>query len=664
MFQAGPVDDFPETPPPPIPPRNPLRNDTHRLEKQTARPRKKSDSTITFTGQSTLHSIAESSREHFDTAFALASSRHANREVICDELSIRAEPHSECPPHRLSFLSDDEESASLVSRRSSWSSGLKRLYLVLDRRAPSTVQSLRVKSKRQRDIEEAMANLRSKLDNADADTDSLTSISSYDRVSRHEVTARNDEENSPVEAWLQRGTIDSQSLKSTCTSDTKSAPKSPSTKKSAALNIFPPTSPNTGKREYIYPSSPMNNGRDAYGNYIPTNTQDYTTVRCRPTSPKLRTDEENTSTSGQNSTARLRGGGGWWNSLGIGFDDRDSPESKQAEPAGQETIRRHTRAQSLRTKRQFGNPSQYAASVLSDGGGSSVQRSLVGEMAIPMSLQQTRPIQSHGHTSPKSAGSQRSNNQSLETHSKSQHPSSRTYTNNDQVLISSRPHPRPLYEEAMFQTSSAHLPTSKAFAIASKKAESSWSGVSYTPRAKKKWNQAPASGPPSSVAMPPPPLPLRTTTDSEVLSSVGVLSLTKYRYERPNSPVESYDDQGWELQSLQLGESVSVAGGPRRTIGGASRPRNARFDPEEFEAAQRIAQVEFRPLCQDIMARYNAEISRVQRAFKEGKMEPEQYKYHLDWNVRNKDQALKHSAERTGYVVSIQPFPTQIHNYA
>lgn len=650
MFQPRSINGIPEGSPPPIPPRNPLRNDAPHLEKEYPLPPQDDDGAAMSQGRPTLHMIAESSLENVDTCLEFASPRHANKEAMLDGPSLRRGPQPDRAPHRLSVMSDDGESASLVSVRSSWTNGLRRLSSVLDGRTAPSVQNPGIGSKMQHNIEQAMANLQSKL----VDAESLTTISSYDGGSTLENINNNDEENTRIKAWLQRGTMDGQSLPSACTSQTDGTPKSPATKNPPAISIFPPMSPNTGKREYICPSSPLNNGRDAYGNYIPTNTQDYMTARHIPSSPQSPFDVEDTCSYGQDSTsaARLRGGGGWWNALGIGFDEKESSEVKQNELAASEASRKQTPVQSLRVKRYFGSPSQYSGKTPSDGGGSYVGTALVREMSDTTSHQPLRPMLANNHHNPRSTAGHILNDHSLTTDLTPQYTSPRTHGNDNHAPASPRQRPWPSYDA---HASSAYPSASKAFPKVSKTAESPWSGVSFTPRANKKWNQEPASGPPSSVVMPPPPLVQHTYTDSDVVSSVGMLSPSKYRYERQPSLAESYDDQAWELQSLQLGESVSVAGGPRRTVGGMSRPRTARFDPEEFEAAQKIAQVEFRPLCQDIMTRYNAEMSRNQRELKEGRMTAEQYKRQMDFLVQNKDRSLKHSAESTGYVVSIHP---------
>lgn len=662
MFQPGSFDNFPERPPPPVPPRNPLRNDPYRLQKQGLLLHKEMDGAATSQKRPILDMIAESSRENVDAYPEFASPRHANREFILDSSDTRRTPQPDHTPHRLSFmsLSDGEDDASLVSRRSSWTNGLRRFSSLRERRTPSTVQNSGSSFKMQGDIDQAMTNLQSKFAVADADAESLRTISSYDGGSGLENTTRNDQENSRVEAWLQRGSAETRSVESASTARTDRTPKSPSTAKSPTLSIFPPTSPKTGKREYVCPLSPMNNGRDAYGNYIPTNTQDYVTARAIPNSQKSRSDVNDTQSCGQNSTStvRLRGGGGWWNALGIGSNPTESLEKEQAEVAGSEVSHKQTpaqsvRVQSLRAQRQVGSASQYSASILSEGDGSYSGTSLAGEMANAMPQQQTKPAQFDEHVAFASISGQRLNNQPSTNYSTPRHPSSQTHSNNESIPTSPRKSTQPSYHDTRSHAGSAYKTASKTFSKTSKKAESPWAGVTYNPRPNKKWNHEPASGPPSSVAMPPPPLLQRIYTDSEVASSVGVLAPTKYRYDRPSSAAESYDDQAWDLQSLQLGESVSVVGGPRRTLGGAARSRNVPFDPEEFEAAQKRAQVEFRPLCQDVMMRHNAEMAKYERELKEGIITPEQYKRQVEFQESNKEKSLKYSAEISGYVVSI-----------
>lgn len=189
-----------------------------------------------------------------------------------------------------------------------------------------------------------------------------------------------------------------------------------------------------------------------------------------------------------------------------------------------------------------------------------------------------------------------------------------------------------------------------------KRPESPQSKISFDPRAHKRWNQTPATPPPRRAELPPPPPPKPKGYMSDVRSTAGVSSIVKQRYDYPPSLASSYDGDTYDyhdMQSLALGESVSVAGQPWRRNEFAARRQGIQITPEEYEASQRAAQVEFRPLCQDVMSRYNADMSRSRRAYEADQISPEQYKVQVEFNEKNKRQALKHSADQSGYVVSI-----------
>jgi hypothetical protein len=179
---------------------------------------------------------------------------------------------------------------------------------------------------------------------------------------------------------------------------------------------------------------------------------------------------------------------------------------------------------------------------------------------------------------------------------------------------------------------------------------SALSDVSYSPRTQKKWNRGPASLPPSQLALPPAPPP--KDAKSEVASSVGPMRVIKceYEHERPRSQAESYDDQ-WEIRSLQFGESVSTAGWASRQ---APAPQVPQRRSENFETEQKEAMVRFRPLCQDVMVQYNAEMSRINRALQPGELSPEQFERQAEHLAKNRENALKYSARSSGYVVSLQ----------
>lgn len=93
-----------------------------------------------------------------------------------------------------------------------------------------------------------------------------------------------------------------------------------------ALSLFPPRSPLTGNREYtpsnspflqsVSPISPLNNGRDVYGNYIPSNTRDYFTTQLSSSSPSSQpTNKYKAPSVSEKSSSISRLHGGRWNKL-------------------------------------------------------------------------------------------------------------------------------------------------------------------------------------------------------------------------------------------------------------------------------------------------------------------------------------------------------------
>ena len=126
-----------------------------------------------------------------------------------------------------------------------------------------------------------------------------------------------------VSAWLAKGLL-SPTLQPV---DSRgSANRDYSSLKPVPLSLFPPTSPLTGKREFapsdclvprpVCPLSPLDNGRDVYGNYISSNKLDYLMAQSPPISYDIRkkASDQSSGISGSYSLmARLRGGG--WNGL-------------------------------------------------------------------------------------------------------------------------------------------------------------------------------------------------------------------------------------------------------------------------------------------------------------------------------------------------------------
>ncbi|KAJ4365191.1 hypothetical protein N0V83_008809 [Neocucurbitaria cava] len=115
-----------------------------------------------------------------------------------------------------------------------------------------------------------------------------------------------------------------------------------SSRKQYALSPFPPASPRSGLREYVPPNSPLplqacplsplNNGRDAYGNHIPSDTRDLSMPRSDLVTLIPLPDKR--STLGQDGPPQVHLRGGWelprpfWRRSGYAdpYQARDPPD--------------------------------------------------------------------------------------------------------------------------------------------------------------------------------------------------------------------------------------------------------------------------------------------------------------------------------------------------
>lgn len=127
-----------------------------------------------------------------------------------------------------------------------------------------------------------------------------------------------------VSDWLARGFLSPGSDEPGSPRQATSNSNRPFPPRHVRLSLSPPISLSTGNREYTPPGSPfartacpvslLNNGRDAYGNYIPSNKRDYFTAKSPSTSPIVHAIPGSQNSSEQASSSpivRLRGGG--WN---------------------------------------------------------------------------------------------------------------------------------------------------------------------------------------------------------------------------------------------------------------------------------------------------------------------------------------------------------------
>ncbi|KAF1849872.1 uncharacterized protein K460DRAFT_350011 [Cucurbitaria berberidis CBS 394.84] len=126
------------------------------------------------------------------------------------------------------------------------------------------------------------------------------------------------DEDARAEGWLARGLPNA---KLPAAEQSRQFSRDRYDAKYRALSPFPPVSPRTGNREYdlstnsftppTCPVSPLNNGRDAYGNYISSNIRDHFAAPCppgSPTPPHLSQNQRILEQGEQQPQVHLRGG--------------------------------------------------------------------------------------------------------------------------------------------------------------------------------------------------------------------------------------------------------------------------------------------------------------------------------------------------------------------
>jgi hypothetical protein len=568
-----------------------------------------------------------------------------------------------------------QEKTSLANTKSSLTDGLKRYPAYFDHGNPPDLHDDSGRQARRHEIDDAMARIRNSLDISDT----LTSILSCDRDIVKVGRAEEGNEDARVEAWLQRGAFDAQAPESDCASKLRRSTAVSITTRPQALTIFPPASPVTGMREYASPLSPMDNGRDAYGNYIPTNTRDYVGTPLSPNSSKLQSILEDASGLSKSSVPSLRGGGGWWNNLGISQAGKQPGLSEQKSSPRVAPPTLGITAESLRGEGTVGSqcqlgrlgndgkdlqsghvpprptvPSHGQSSVRVDDDWSDLTD--IEKEFIPPQTSKQWELSANAQFG--SVQNRRKGNIRTPTPSAPTSPG-RIRTQRDVTLgqltaPSSSGYPPSCTDPRAGTMGDSSVPRRPLFHI--EKPSSPLSEASYRPRAQKRWYKDHTARSPPRLPLPPPPPPKSSGPARDINSSVGEMSTGRYWQERPPSEAESYDDGACELQSLQLGESVSVTGyAPQSDVPRVAIPQQVdRIRPKDFEAQQLDAQVRFRPKCMDIIMRYNAECSRDKRALQLGEMSLETYQRQNEYLVRNVNNALQHSAERAGYVVSFQ----------
>jgi hypothetical protein len=656
---------------PPIPPRNPLRERNLNQGLPHRRQENRGEELADVPFPAARRFLGKSPRELTDMQLDISTAVYVSTDNSLFMWKTNVARHMARSPC-------DEDKALQTSTRRSLTGGFTQYSSYLEQGKSPVLHGSNEKLAKQLEIEDVMARIQRNSELAEPTRD----VSAQDGTS---LGKRREEEEARVEAWLERRPVGNpSSLPESPPQSSTSLDFLPQVKVHYPFTTSPPTSstaPTIGRRTYASPKtplSPLNNGRDVYGNYIPTNTRDYSVTNSPPTSPALQPIQEEEAPR-QNPMPHLRGGGGgWWNSLGIGQPQIRKEPSLQLSTPETGSSHRNTPIQMLKEKVSDGGQNIFSNTSNAPDGGSQIVRGVGSVNAktetrgkaaveddwfdesdcetfdIESLVPPTEQIQSSANPQFGSVQERRrgrSKEPSFPTPDHRAADDDFTYGRANFATTDDRltPDARPAADigRGRHPTLSDLSPVN-AFPNNSTCPESSRSDFSYGAREHKRWNRQPASGPPPTLA--PPPLPPQgTLPTNEALRSAAPLSPLQHQREYPPSVAESYEDEAWELQSLRFGESVSVTGrGPQ----GDPRRRTNETVLEEYQASQKRAQIQFRPLCQDIMTRYKAEMSSHERALQRNEISLEQYKMFLEWNVSNRENSLKHSAETSGYLAS------------
>jgi hypothetical protein len=684
MTQDECLDELEGTCPLQLPLRNPLRGDTGYQARRRLTSVYSVDNanmplpymtSITFPDSDCASGFTH---EEFVSALKTHSQTHLSsvNEQVSMAPSEGARMEKSTPPGKTSQNGPALRAADEISPRctkSSLTDNFQRYPSLRGRRDAPVLYGEDKRQAKQRETEEAMARIRRSLDISD----SFTNISTCDDEPRRQLTTEEREEEARVEAWLQLGALDIQTSKSDCAlqlSKAKALPV-PISNKSHALSLFPPTSPRTGKREYssplASPLSPMNNGRDAYGNFIPTNRRDYFATPPSSVSSKLQPIVEDAPELPKSSGPNLRGGGGWWNPLNIGQAGKEPAVTEQSKSSTLAPNPRNNPAQNVRVKIPVGtqdHPSNRPDLVSESMGFGDITPRGVAITKNPI-FYDKEESQSHEsdqnvlYMPPRRSSKQWEPSVNAQFGSVQNRRKSKIRTppptspSQDHIGQGTTRAPPAMTKRKPLRTDE-HASTDHMFQsvpdrphVITERLDSPLSDVSHSPRTQKRWNRGPASPAPSHLALP--RAPPHKDTKSEVASFVGPMRTLKYEYEhdRPRSEIKCYHDETWEVRSLQFGESVSAAGWAPRL---PHAPQVMPIRSENFEAEQKEAMIRFRPLCQDVMVQYNAETSRINRSLQIGELSPEQFERQGEHLMKNRENALRYSAQSSGYVVSTQ----------
>lgn len=573
---------------------------------------------------------------------------------------------------RSSSVWSDEEEISRLSTGSTLSEGLKRYSSLLRMARLPSLRRKERQAARQHDIETVVSRFHHDHDALFASD----TASSYDGASQTSCTA---EEEAQVERWLQLGAYPAPP-EGDWASQRSETPSAASELGRPTLSVVPslPTSANAYDLR-ASPTSPLNNGRDAYGNFLPTNTQDYLTAQPSPTSLHLRSIEEEADEPKSIAAPSLRGGGASWDT-GVGQSDKPQYVKKHSFTSRASSAMRSK--SSLDAHDPFTDASRNTGGCFYRGG---EYPNAKGQTAITTSqeyfdeVSDVESFDTDGLCQSKVLlESFDTNSEDARTHgytasSTAVNPTTLAFDKRQEPVVTGFPYPmRPGVSASARERLNARFASRtspQANLFNERGATSPTSERSYEARLAQQWHQAPSTVP-SMQAPPPPPQDQRLS--SPTASYVKLKPHDQYAYEyglgsashpRPIDPNyyppsipprdDDDDETSYEVMSVAPGESISVVGRPeRRRVAPIRAPTVGQMTEEEYEAQQMVAQADFRGLCENVMARYNSSLLRLQNELLRGDLTEGQFVEEKRVLERNRERALKRSARRCGYVVS------------
>ncbi|KAF2035570.1 hypothetical protein EK21DRAFT_107091 [Setomelanomma holmii] len=679
---------------PPIPARNPLRDAPHYQVRRGQSSASYGNSTVPSSPTAQIL-LDEIDRELLETHERFVSAIYMSQvEVENTSHTNKLEQNMPGVPSRTSSLRSRfilgarlgkvEEDKSQASTSSSPTDGLKRYSASLG------LGTLPADFGSRRSSQAYEKNATSNPPDKCNDVESTSTISSYDGAPEAEIIDEEEEQEiASVEAWLQRGSFSAPPPEPDRFSQSSKARSSTSEKKRPnALQIFPPVSPSSGKREYASPLtsplSPLGNGRDAYGNFIPTNPQDYFVMQSPPTSPSLQPIMEDTVLKTGGSTPQLRGGGNWWHTLGIGSADKEpSLESKTI------SIRSGSRQSSRPVhqlkdeysvaSRDVGKQSPKATGEVAQAGPASSILASVAMNRSSVIIDEWSDELDEAHLE-----AQIHNLEQRNIFTASPTVGQFGSVKDRRSRIPRQPAPRaPLFHlpptDSSRNESTAHpgsgcqntAPHPKSSVpslsdlwsnVSSTKfsnhdagrPETPTSQVSYEPRSERRWDAGPNTRPPKGDALPPPPpskhLRSNVSTtprqDAQYMHPQHNQPIPEHIYTSPSdinrasSPPHTINN-AFDLESLAFGDSVSAYRGTM----------HYRPNPSELAAVRDQAQHQFHILCHNLMTGYNAEAADIQRRLQAGAINQDQADTQHRFNIGNKANSLRVIMRETGYQI-------------